>query len=52
MLWCVADGEVDRGVGLLALELGELGFVRQNYDWYNCDILASSCSLDLLLRYC
>ena len=51
MLWYVADGEVDR-VGLLATELGELGFVRQNYDRYNCDILAASCSLDLLLKYC
>ena len=51
MLWYVADGEVNR-VGLLATELGELGFVGRNYDWYNRDILASSCSLDLLLKYC
>ena len=51
MLWYVANGDVDR-VSLLARELGELGFVGRNDDWYNRDILASSCSLDLLLKYC
>jgi hypothetical protein len=43
--------KVDR-VGLLATKLGELGFVGRNDDWYNRDILALSCSLDLFLKYC
>ena len=46
----ITNGEVDR-VSLLAAELHELGFVGWNYDWYNGDVLALSCGLDLLLKY-